>query len=54
MSHKLTMITDYRARCCGTCRHKDNDPEPGMITRCLISEKFESTFAICMKYKPEE
>lgn len=49
-----TTITDYHARCCGTCKNKDREPEPSSITRCVLSEKFNSTFAICMSYDPEE
>jgi len=47
------MITDYRARCCGTCRHHKTSPKIGYC-ECELSEDKHNNYSICMSYEMEE
>lgn len=52
MTQPPIMLTDYRARCCGTC--KNNISSCIEEVGCKFEEGFKDVFGICMSYEPED
>lgn len=48
------IVTDYRARCCGTCKH-NNQPWGECSIECKLGADPFDQFSICAThYEPEE
>lgn len=49
------MITDYRARCCGTCKNNKQEFLDGGLVACELEADPQDIYSICAThYEPEE
>jgi hypothetical protein len=50
-----TILPDYRARCCGTCKHNKQEFLDGGIVDCELGAEPRDIFSFCVgNYEPEE